>query len=228
MTRPLIDPPTSETQLLDRANWLSGKTISSVADALGISIPIDPRKTKGFTGRLLELALGATAESRPVPDFEKIGVELKTIPISLQGIPRESTYVCTVPLNGQWEVVWENSNVKRKLNRVLWIPVVSPLKGTVANRTITKPLLWSPSPEQEKTLQADWEEFMDRIVIGEIDSITSHMGTWLQIRPKAANARSRRLGVGENGQLVPMLPRAFYLRAQFTKTLFRWHLPIPS
>ena len=220
-----IAPPTSEKQLLDRANQLSGRTVSSVAGALGISIPRDPRKNKGFTGRLLEIALGATAESRPIPDFEEIGVELKTIPISANGIPRESTYVCTVPLNGQSEVHWENSNVKRKLNRVLWVPIVSPVGGTIANRTITQPLLWSPTPDQEETLQTDWEEFMDQIVIGEINSITAHMGTWLQIRPKAANARSRRLGVGESGRLVPMLPRGFYLRTQFTKYLLRRHLP---
>ena len=152
-------------------------------------------------------------------------MELKTIPISANGIPRESTYVCTVPLNGQSEVHWENSNVKRKLNRVLWIPIVSPVGGTIANRTITQPLLWSPTPEQEETLQTDWEEFMDQIVIGEINNITAHMGTWLQIRPKAANARSRRLGVEESGRLVPMLPRGFYLRTQFTKYLLRRHLP---
>jgi DNA mismatch repair protein MutH len=150
-------------------------------------------------------------------------VELKTIPVSTAGEPRESTYVCTVPLVANAAPTWETSNVHRKLSRVLWVPIVTERTVPLGERLIGWPLLWSPSPREESALKADWEELMDMVCLGELERISAHHGTHLQIRPKAADSRARRWGVGESGEHVRTAPRGFYLRPDFTRSLLQRH-----
>ena len=72
-------------------------------------------------------------------------------------------------------------------------------------------------------LQADWEELMDMIVLGEVDKITARHGQYLQIRPKAANSKALTEGIGPQGQPVMTLPRGFYLKKTFTGPMLARH-----
>ena len=212
-------PPRSEAELLARARSLAGHTLGELARAQGWPVPGTSRSGKGWPGQLIEHALGASAASRPEPDFTHIGVELKTIPVDGQGRPRESTYVCSVPLGAGASSPWERSHLRRKLARVLWVPLLCADDLGIAERRIGSPLLWSPDAATEAALRADWEEFMELICVGRVDEIRGHFGTCLQIRPKAASGRSRRRAVGPEGIPVSTLPRGFYLRAGFTAAL---------
>jgi DNA mismatch repair protein MutH len=216
-------PPRDEAQLRARAEALAGRTLEQVAAALSRSVPAHPRHAKGWMGQLLEAQLGATAGSLPEPDFQQIGVELKTLPVSPAGKSLESTYVCTVPLEQVEEPLWERSNVRRKLARVLWFPVLTERGQPIGDRRLGWPLLWSPSAEEEAGLRADWEELMDLVCLGRVEEITAHHGTWLQMRPKAADSRARRWGTGSDGARVRTAPRGFYLRAGFTARLLARH-----
>lgn len=221
-------PPQSESELLERANALAGLSIAAVAAQFRIDVPADTRHAKGWTGTLMETALGATAGSRPEPDFQLIGVEMKTLPVDPNGKPRESTYVCSVPLLNRQASVWGTSNIRIKLNRVLWLPIVANDGAELSARRVGTPLIWSPSRQEDTELQADWEELMDMVCLGRLAQITAHQGTWLQIRPKAANSRSRRLGIEDSGAPVPTLPRGFYLRPKFTERLLQENYVILS
>ena len=110
-----VPPPQSEAELDERARAIAGRQLAELALFLGVAEPGPAQAAKGWAGQLVEAILGATAASRPVPDFELIGVELKTIPIGKRGEPLESTYVSTVPLSGKAELSWENSVVHHKL-----------------------------------------------------------------------------------------------------------------
>lgn len=215
-------PPASEAELARRAAAIAGLTVGELAAQLGRSVPREPRRAKGFFGQIVEAALGASAGSLPEPDFQRIGVELKTLPVGPAGRPLESTYVCTVPLAGDAPAPrWKHSNVRRKLARVLWLPVEGSPQVPAPERRIGNPVLWSPSPEEEARLRADWEELMDLVVTGRVAEITAHHGACLQMRPKAADSHARRWGVGEAGHRVRTLPRGFYLRASFTAAILR-------
>ena len=76
-------PPESEEALLKRAMNLAGKTLSEVANQYKIDVPNNLRREKGWIGLLLEHALGATAGSKPVPDFPELGIKIQNDPISL-------------------------------------------------------------------------------------------------------------------------------------------------
>ena len=60
---------------------------------------------------------------------------------------------------------------------------------------------------------------MELICLGKLDQITSHMGRYLQIRPKGANAKSLTTTLNEEGITIQTLPRGFYLRPEFTQRI---------
>jgi DNA mismatch repair protein MutH len=212
-------PPTSETELLQRANDLAGLTLGELAGIAKQNIPENLKRDKGWVGQLLEWHLGASAGSKPQPDFVNLGIELKTIPISHAGKPLETTFVCVAPLTGVQGLTWQNSHIRNKLARVLWIPVQGEREIPLGDRRIGSPLLWSPSVAEEAQLKQDWEELMDLIVLGDAENITAKHGEVLQLRPKAANSRVLTEAYGEDGQLIKTLPRGFYLKTNFTSQL---------
>lgn len=219
-------PPENESVLMARAQALAGYTLGQLAEYSGLPIPPDLKRDKGWVGMLLEYFLGASAGSKPEQDFAEIGVELKTIPIDRHGVPLETTFVSVAPLTGNSGLTWENSHVCRKLSRVLWFPIEGERQIPLAQRRVATPLLWSPSPLEEQLLRQDWEELMDLIVLGKVETITARHGQVLQIRPKAANSKALTEGIGEFGQTIMTLPRGFYLKKDFTAPLLARHFQL--
>jgi len=217
----VVSPPKSEEQLLKRARQLAGLTLADLATKFNQTIPKDTRHAKGWIGQLVETTLGATASSLAEPDFQLIGIELKTLPLTSSGKPKESTYVCTVPLTNLHEQEWSSCWLKRKLQRVLWLPIEADKRIPLASRHIGNAILWSPDEDEATQLQQDWEELMELVCLGKLDQITSHMGRYLQIRPKGANAKSLATTLDEEGNTIQTLPRGFYLRPEFTQRIIQ-------
>lgn len=238
----MILPPCTEAELLKRAQAIAGHTLFELATLHQAPLPnqqLDkeiPFKNsdknllyaKGWFGQLLEKQLGTTAGTKSAPDFEQLGIELKTIPIDANGKPKESTYVCVVPLKNNDGLQWRESSVYKKLAKVLWVPFEADKQIALENRRIGMPLLWSPSHEQENTLKQDWEELMELVCLGKVESITAHQGVYLQIRPKAADSKSIRKGIGLQGETIDTMPRGFYLRTCFTQKILEENYVIGS
>nr|WP_321240803.1 DNA mismatch repair endonuclease MutH [uncultured Tolumonas sp.] len=208
-------------ELVHAAEQLAGTTLAELAEKLSVAIPSSLRREKGWIGQLLELALGASAGSKPQQDFPELGVELKTLPLTHNGSPLESTFVCTAPLLHQQHITWATSNVHHKLSTVLWVPIVGDRQQTLGSRMIGNPWLWHPSIHEEQLLQQDWEEIMELIALGGVESISARHGQVLQLRPKAANGKSLTPAIGRNGTLIQTRPRGFYLRSSFTQKLLQ-------
>ncbi|PQL06634.1 DNA mismatch repair endonuclease MutH [Pantoea ananatis] len=219
----LPGPPEDESTLLSRAQSLAGLTLQILADQAGIPIPANLKRDKGWVGMLLEWHLGASAGSKAEQDFAHLGIELKTIPVDRYGKPLETTFVCVAPLTGNSGVTWQNSHVRHKLARVLWMPVEGERDIPLGERRVGAPLLWSPDAQEDEMLRQDWEELMDMIVLGQVERITARHGAWLQIRPKAANSKALTEGIGDRGQPIMTLPRGFYLKKSFTGPLLARH-----
>jgi DNA mismatch repair protein MutH len=212
-------PPRTEAELIQRCDEIAGKTLGMLAAQIGEQVPDNLSLHKGWVGSLLELYLGATAGNQAAPDFVELGIELKTLPLNKQGQPKESTYVCTVSLQQTGALTWQQSWVRQKLAKVLWVPIEADPPIPLAERYIGQAILWQPSPEQDQALQADWEELMDRIVLGEQAEITAKEGQYLQLRPKAANSKVLGKGVSDEGELYQTNPKGFYLRTSFTSQI---------
>lgn len=216
---PPQNAPASIEALMQRAEGLAGLTLGDLANAANIVIPDNFKTQKGWTGQLIELWLGASAGSKPEQDFPQLGVELKTLPLSYANKPLETTYVCFAPLTNNTGVNWENSNVRNKLQSVLWLPIQGERDIVPSERIIGYPILWQPSEKEIEQLKHDWEELMDMISLGQVERIDATVGSYLQLRPKAANGSVLTDAVGEDGQIIKTRPRGFYLRKNFTERI---------
>jgi DNA mismatch repair protein MutH len=218
--------PQTQQELLLRAQQLAGMKLSDIADDAGIQSPINLLKDKGWIGLLLEHVLGASAGSRPEPDFPELGIELKTLPINHQGKPLETTFVCVAPLIGLTGASWHTSHIKNKLARVLWVPIIAAPNLSLTERIVATPFLWSPNATEERLLAQDWQELTDMIVLGQVEQINGKHGQVLQLRPKAANSQAKTKAFNHQGKPFLTLPRGFYLKTQFTHQILKTNLRI--
>jgi DNA mismatch repair protein MutH len=218
--------PRTEAELMGRARALAGASLGALAARLDLAVPPDLTRHKGWVGQLVERALGAPGSTRAGPDFAGLGVELKTLPVDASGAPRESTFVCTLPLTRSG-VPWARSPARAKLGRVLWVPVEADPALPLAARRVGSPLLWSPSAREDAELAADWEDLSALLEAGYVESLTAHRGRALQVRPKAADAAQRTWGLDPDREAVRTLPRGLYLRRGFTRALLAAHYLLP-
>lgn len=215
-------PPSSLDELLARAKDLAGRRVADLAAQLGAGLPSSTTHGKGFVGALVEAALGTTAGSKSEPDFVELGVELKTIPLDPTGAPRESTFVCTVPLAEIAELEFEESPLWKKLARVLFVPVEA--DGPLGERRFGASFLFEPTADERAALRRDWDLLAGLLSTGAVDSIDASLGEVVQIRPKGRNASDRVLvALGDEG-LEETRPMGFYLRARFTGVVVRTRL----
>jgi DNA mismatch repair protein MutH len=202
-----MEPPRDEAELRDRLARLAGRRLAEIAAEHGVAVT----RNKGWAGVVIEKALGATAGSRAEPDFPHLGVELKTIPIDEHRRPVESCFVASLDL-AEYDLRWETSAVRKKLERVAWVPVES-----AGERRCGTAFLWSPSDGERATLRGDYEDIVDLLGVGA--RVTARTGTWLQLRPKGRDGKHLRWALDEEGGLARAAPRAFYLRRSFTASL---------
>jgi DNA mismatch repair protein MutH len=214
----LSPPPRTLADLETRARALAGRTLGDLAAEHGLAFAGRAgARTKGKTGQLIERILGASGGSAAVHDFPALGVELKTIPVSSQLRPRESTYVCTIALADADRAEWETSWARAKLSHVLWVPIV--LGDRAESARVGEPRFWTPTGAQLAVLAADFEDIMGAIALGGIERLTARTGRWLQVRPKGATSRDRTWSVAAEESWVETVPRGFYLRTIFTGAL---------
>ncbi|HEA3311350.1 TPA: DNA mismatch repair endonuclease MutH [Pasteurella multocida] len=216
--------PQTEQELLQRAQAIAGLRFVDLAQSLHMPVPPDLKRDKGWVGMLIETALGATAGSKAEQDFAHLGIELKTLPINAQGMPLETTFVSLAPLTQNVGVSWENSHVRHKLSKVLWILVEGERQIPLSERRVGQPILWQPSAQQELRLKRDWEELMEYISLGKLEQINATLGEVLQLRPKGANSKALTRGIGKHGEMIDTLPLGFYLRKTFTAEILQQFL----
>ena len=119
---------------------------------------------------------------------------------------------------------WPDSTVRHKLNRVLWVPIEADPGIMPSNSRTGNAFLWSPSPEQARILEQDWQELVEMLCFGEFDKVSAKHGKYLQIRPKAASSASLVRTTLAGGEAGLTLPRGFYLRTRFTNMLLEEYL----
>lgn len=212
--------PASAQELIGRAQALAGRSVGELAEALSARLPGPDESAKGFVGQLVEFALGADADAHDRPDFVALGIELKTVPLTATGRPKEGTFVCSIDLRRAERADWEESRLRRRLRRVLWLPVQAAQLAPLAERRFFAPVLWQPGGAELDLLQADWEDLIGAIATGRGANLSAYEGQCLQVRPKAANSRVRTIGPSADGAQA-MLPLGFYLRAGFVADILR-------
>jgi DNA mismatch repair protein MutH len=198
-----------EAALLARARGLAGRLVASLGEVSG--------RHKGGVGERVEVALGLVPSSAPEPDVPALGIEVKTVPVA-EGRVLESTWVCSASPASIQEETWATSRVRKKLTRVLFVPVEG---GKVPHdkRRVGTAFLWTPDDDEEAVLRADWEDLADLVAHGLGFAITARRGRALQLRPKAKNASVRRAALDVEGERYVAAPQGFYLRRGFVQAI---------
>jgi DNA mismatch repair protein MutH len=212
--------PSCISELIYRFQAIAGKKIEDLALQCNIDIPNSLHYTKGWVGQLIEYVLGANSGNKSIPDFPTLGIELKTIPLNATLQPSESTYVCTAKINSTI-TDWKQSPVYNKLKHVLWVPVEASQNKPLKERRFGTPFLWQPCNKQLEILKQDWEELMELLQLGGIENLSAKHGTYLQIRPKAANSKVLINSLNNVGNPIKTVPKGFYLRTIFTKLILQ-------
>ncbi len=216
----MILTPSTPDALQQRATKLAGCTFQDIAEQVGLPCPTHLTYAKGWLGQCLEILLGSTAGSQPVPDFEQLGIELKTIPVLPTLKPLESTYVCSAPLPFR-DTEWQTSRVYHKLRCVLWVPIVTRSGQPFQLRRLGQAFLWTPTTEQGQHLQADWEELTEYLTLGHFIGLSARLGNYLHIRPKAMTSQVRIITTDSEGDALETIPKGFYLRSTFTEQILK-------
>lgn len=213
--------PKNETELLTRCKALAGMSFAQLASLLSLNLPYHSLQRKGWLGQAVELVLGASAGQQALPDFISLGIELKTVPVSGECEPIESTYISRVQLKPVVPEYWHTSSCYQKLRRVLWLPVEGDRDIPYAERRIGMGFIWSPDSKDLAVLEEDWTMLTNLIQQGQIAKIDARIGTYLQIRPKAHDGSALCDALGEDGEIIKTLPRGFYLRRQFVSQILK-------
>ena len=104
-------------------------------------------------------------------------------------------------------------------------PLAAPVwnrRGSVGDRRVVAVRLWSPSPDEEDLLCADFELFArEYFRRGRASEITGHLGRVMQVRPKARRATDLQVAFGSDGQPTRIGRCGFYLRPAFICGILR-------
>jgi len=213
--------------LLRHARALVGATLAELADGLGLPVPAGATRSKGWSGQVIERELGVGGGHGP--DFAALGVELKSVPVADGLEPLESTAVCNIDPVAIAGESWATSYVRTKLAKVLFVALHVPEGArSVGERRVAAVRLWSPSPDEEAALRADFDSFVrDYFRQGRAAEITGHLGAVLQVRPKAKNNRDQRDAFGPRGEPIRLGKIGFYLRPAFVRAILRGESPLP-
>jgi DNA mismatch repair protein MutH len=203
--------------LLAHARALVGVELGALADTLGLPVPVGRVRTKGWSGHVIEHELGVAVSGARGPDFEALGVELKTVPVTPALVPLESTAVCQIDPIAVAGESWETSYVRAKLARVLFVALEVPADGrSVGDRRVAAVRLWAPAADEEAALRADFELFVrEYFRRGRAAEITGHLGAALQVRPKGRDASDLRAAYDADGRPTRIGKSGFYLRPAF-------------
>lgn len=223
----LLYDDSSEISILKYAKKLVGKTITQILEGSSKKVDI---KNKGIIGTIIEeFYFGIKPNNSPLPDFEKVGVELKIIPLIKQTrkiAVKERTKVCSINYVKLIDEEWQTSHAKTKLNKILFIYYLYD-KENIEASCVKKVDLWELGEDKsEIIIQGDWLRAKQKVLDGYAHQLSEKEFQIL------ATSRSGSGGKDKNGVLRDLvaqpntlmedkaLKRAFSLKQSFTNQIW--------
>ncbi len=210
----------SEKSIVSYAKKLIGKSLQEILDLSSSTREIN-LKNKGLAGLIIEKEwFGIEQNSSQLPDFHKVGIELKIVPLkkTKNGIVvKERTKICSINYMTLHDEIWEESHAKEKLNKILFV-YYFPDSSDILKSKILKIDLWKLSEESgELFLKDDWHFIQNKVIAGYAHKLSSSDTDSLEASP----AGSKKQVPQFNKIYADMAQkRAFSLKQPFTNQ--RW------
>lgn len=213
--------------LYDRAN--ADSIVSYAAQLVGKTLRettgvqhIDSMATrKGTLGNAIEYYyFKFNPNSDPNPDFNEVGIELKTTPLkrTKKGdiVSKERLVLSMINYMEVVNETWETSAVIKKSSKILLLSYLYDPDLDPVDYEFYLAELWSIPEEDLYTIRRDWETVVDKIRRGLAHEISSGDTLYLEACTKAANSEVRRPQPFSD---IPAKPRAWALKQSYMTTV---------
>lgn len=194
------------------------QTISEIMSQLNIKKSPAKNWLNSFCRDLLEIEFGKSFES--IPQIKKAGIELKTVCLQVNGVPKESMSFEQIDYDEIINESWNDSNIRGKFEskKHLWmifkalVPYKKQRDIALDDLIFEKCIMWNmPIPDLEGPYRSLWEDTVSKIKNNDFNNFLKAKDNPVgHIRPKAMNARDKAVFRGKE---VPK--NAFWLNAKY-------------
>lgn len=182
---------------------------------------------KTGVGNLVEWFLGKPPNNSDEPDIPELGIEVKTIPLELRGKgvkslgPKEPTSLTMIDFARVAEQDWNEAYVRKKLQRILWVPYVHNYDDK-REHTFCEPFLWTPPEGDVPQLKEDYGVVRAVIREGRPHELSEQLSVVLAARRKGQKGSTTTY----SGVRAPT--RAWALKSAYTGALLNRQQGLPA
>ena len=209
----------TKQEVLIRGQEAVGKTLGEIDKTGRIATG------KGAVGTVIEESwFGYKPNSKPAPDFEEAGVELKVTPYrqTPRGILAKERLVCDM-LNYEEEYgkTFETSAFWTKCACMLLMSYEHKDGVPKVDFTIDKAVLFQFPDEDLEVIRNDWKVLMDKIKAGQAHLISEGDTMYLAACPKGRNSQDTR---SQPFSPIPAMKRAYSLKSSYMTQILRRYI----
>ena len=217
------------TSILKYSQKMVGKTIKEIIENSPYINEIKV-KDKGYVGKAIEKHwFDIEPNNSSKPDFPKVGLELKVIPLIKQKRAinvKEKTKICSIDYNKLVLEKWNDSHAKEKLDKVLFIYYLHD-KDNLLYGQIKKVDLWELTKgNNELIIKYDWLDIQKKVIDGYAHELSEKFNDVL-VAGRSGSGGKDKFGKEKDLVIQPnqmfqekALKRSFFLKRSFTKQ--RW------
>jgi DNA mismatch repair protein MutH len=189
----------------------AGKSLDALGGQVGAG--------KAAGARAVRKLLGQPASGKK-GEFERFGVEVKTVPVKPNGRLAEAMSFPSFVHEELAFETWEDSDLLGRLNRILIVPVHRARGASLAGTTLGRAFFWSPPEEDLVGIQREWETYRDLIADGEANRLPKASDTrYIHVRPKARDSRDRDMAPGG----FEVIRKSFWLNQRYLESVIAEH-----
>jgi DNA mismatch repair endonuclease MutH len=191
-------------------------------DAIAADIGRAGKGGKAAAAETLRALVGERAHGRH-GDFERFGIEVKTVPVNVSGRIWESmSFPAFVHEELTFET-WEDSDLLGRLNRLLILPIIRGRRAS-DDPVLGRPFFWNPTEGELQVIAAEWERFRSLIESGQATALpTASQTQFIHVRPKARDSRDRDIAPGG----FSVIRKCFWLNQRYLERVLAEHDFLP-
>jgi len=207
----------AERRILAKFKHVSGKTVRAVAMKSGVGL----QRGKAKWSALILALLGGSGR-RQIAEIEALGVKVKTIRVSEDGMPHEAV---SFPAFEPFELAdeeWDSSIFLSQIRRILFVPLWTSEGSNPERMVFGEPFFWSPDEKEILTCKKEWESVRDSVRAGDLTRLPKSSETKiLHIRPHGRDGRDKVDWPDGKGGRQRFRRSSFWLNAKFIKSKIR-------
>lgn len=218
MTNELPYDPSDKSSIISYAKKLEGSTLAEHVDITSID---DPQKRKGSFGNAVEQHYFMyRLNSDSAPDFDEVGLELKTTPMKKdkKGNLRAKERL-VITMISYAEVVnetFETSSFLHKANDMLLLVYLYEPNKNPMEYEVKLVEEWTIPEEDLPIFKQDWELVVNKVRAGRAEAISGGDTLYLEACTKATNSK---VTTTQPFSDVPAKPRAWAIKASYMSAI---------